>query len=92
MWDAQVATEELFCVLKDILGFVVLGRNAAKIKLYLVNDANFFFVSGILREIDFQLFTSLTRMGSISEYFSSLLVPYSRRLHLNFEFLKNPIF
>ena len=45
-------------------------------------------VSGILREIDFQLFTSLTRMGSISEYFSSLLIPYSRCLRRN---LKNPI-
>ena len=30
-------------------------------------------------------------MGSISEYFSSLLIPYSRCLHRNFEFLKNPI-
>ena len=42
--------------------------------------------------INFQLFTSLTHMGSISEYFSSLLIPYSRCLHRNFEFLKNPIF
>ena len=50
------------------------------------------YVSDILREIDFQLFTSFTRMGSISEYFSSLLIPYSRCLHRNFEFLKNPIF
>ena len=48
-------------------------------------------VSGILREIDFRLFTSLTLMGSISEYFSSLLIPYSRCLHRNLEFLKNPI-
>ena len=49
-------------------------------------------LSGILREIDFQLFTSLTRMESISEYFSSLLIPYHRCPHRNFEFLKNPIF
>ena len=46
----------------------------------------------INREIDFQLFSSLTRMGSISEYFSSLLIPYSRCLHRNFEFLKKSHF
>ena len=44
-------------------------------------------VSGILCEIDFQLLTSLTLF-----YFSLLLTPYSRCLHHNFGFLKNPIF
>ena len=34
----------------------------------------------------------MVRMGSISEYFHSLLIPYSRCLYRNFEILKNPIF
>ena len=47
---------------------------------------NRFFIFALCKS----LFSSLTRIGSISEYFSSLLIPYSRCLHRNFEFLKNP--